>query len=435
MIRRIGWTGIAWVAGWALAGCWVQNPVAEVGAPTELEFNQWLLSRIYLYPEKLAVANGQALAKSVATDSLAVQNVQKLYQALQDPFTSYAPPATATAVETQITTSSAPGSLGLEWVKNNAEAYPLAVARVYPESPGAGADLRKNDRLMRYNGVALSGERASSLFDSLFNADVHARMAFLRGADTVLVDMDKRSVAVPTVFVDSLGDIPVIQIRRFVDLSLNGAGTAAEFREALRQTAGAAGRILSVVGNPGGEIRQCVQAADEIVPAGFSLTHIIAHGFNGHGVANVDTTHFASTAGGLGEGNRLVLLVAKNSASCAEIFAAALAEAAGVPLVGDTTYGKGVGQTVWPTPAGGLALITSMEVRTPLLNDYHGQGVVPQYLADYGTMLSTALGLLEGVSAKRHAISVGQGDELLYFAAQTDIAGGAGAWLPGEILP
>jgi C-terminal peptidase prc len=417
----------------ALTGCLVENPVKEVGAPDEYAYNQWLLSRIFLYPEQLADTNtADALTKASPIDSATLDNVKNLYARLQDPFTSYTPPAQASAVEDGIVNSVAPGSLGLELRSEADSIHPLLIAYVYPQSPASEAGLHKGDRLLRYNGVELTGTHASAQYDSLFNADVAVELHVRHGVDTLVVNMTKRDVAQPTVFVDTIGTIPVIQIRSFVKNTLNGEGTAAEFRAALLQTDGTAGRIVSVRSNLGGEIKQCVGAADEIVPAGKVLSNLLTHRFDAHGVAKVDTATYTATAGGAAEGDAVVLLVNGYSASCSEIFAAALSESAQVPLVGDSTYGKGIGQTLWNTPSGALAIISSIEVRTPGFHEYHRVGIAPDYPAEASSVLATALGLLKNGQAKQAISCCGLRTDVLDLHAIAQRAQGPGAWMAGE---
>jgi C-terminal processing protease CtpA/Prc len=91
-------------------------------------------------------------------------------------------------------------------------------------------------------------------------------------------------------------------------------------------------------------------------------------------------------SGDSGEKGKFVLLVNKGSASCSEIFAAALQEGANIPVAGVTTYGKGIGQSTWKTMDGGLAIITNWEFLTPKGNSYHKKGIIPDYPCESATL-------------------------------------------------
>ena len=115
------------------------------------------------------------------------------------------------------------------------------------------------------------------------------------------------------------------------------------------------------------------------------------YAFSADGKRTEYNTRTDASAGDPGEGGKFVLLANNGSASCAEIFAAAVTELEDIPLVGITTYGKGIGQSSWSTPAGGLATITTLEFITPKGNSYHKKGLVPQYRCEGGASIACAI--------------------------------------------
>jgi carboxyl-terminal processing protease len=84
-----------------------------------------------------------------------------------------------------------------------------------------------------------------------------------------------------------------------------------------------------------------------------------------------------------------VVLVDKGSASAAEIISGALRESAGIPLVGETTYGKGLVQTTTDLHDGSLLKYTSAQWLTPEGHQINKQGIKPDYevkLPDYAEL-------------------------------------------------
>jgi carboxyl-terminal processing protease len=73
----------------------------------------------------------------------------------------------------------------------------------------------------------------------------------------------------------------------------------------------------------------------------------------------------------------LVVLVNENSASASEILAGALQDNNRAELVGETTYGKGLVQTVYVLPDGGALKLTTAKYYTPNGNDIHKIGIIP----------------------------------------------------------
>jgi carboxyl-terminal processing protease len=73
---------------------------------------------------------------------------------------------------------------------------------------------------------------------------------------------------------------------------------------------------------------------------------------------------------------QLFVLTNGNTASCADIFTAAIKFRGGIQ-VGETTYGKGIGQNGYILHNGYMAWITGMIVDVPYNGRYHGKGFVP----------------------------------------------------------
>ena len=84
----------------------------------------------------------------------------------------------------------------------------------------------------------------------------------------------------------------------------------------------------------------------------------------------------------LGRQNRhsMVVLVNQDSASASEILAAALQDNGRAVLVGTTTYGKGLVQTVFPLRDGGALKLTTQKYYTPNGTDINEIGIVPDFV-------------------------------------------------------
>lgn len=76
----------------------------------------------------------------------------------------------------------------------------------------------------------------------------------------------------------------------------------------------------------------------------------------------------------------VVVLVNNASASASEILAAALQDNKRAILVGETTYGKGLVQTVFPLRDGGALKLTTQKYYTPRGTDINEIGVVPDHI-------------------------------------------------------
>ena len=73
----------------------------------------------------------------------------------------------------------------------------------------------------------------------------------------------------------------------------------------------------------------------------------------------------------------MVVMINGNSASASEIFAAAMQDYKAATLVGTTSFGKGIVQTILPLNDGTAVKITISKYYTPNGVCIHGTGVTP----------------------------------------------------------
>lgn len=128
--------------------------------------------------------------------------------------------------------------------------------------------------------------------------------------------------------------------------------TEHEVRDALDQLGDIHGLILDLRQNPGGLLSEGVGVADQFLKKG---QVIVSH----HGRASAEKVYKASKGNG-GKDYPLVVLVNRGTASAAEIVAGAIQDHDRGLIAGETTFGKGLVQTVYPLSENtGLALTTA----------------------------------------------------------------------------
>lgn len=344
------------------------EPVDSTPEPTEYSYNYWLLRRTYLFEDELPLLDENG------------DSVSELYDKLSDPFTRYVLPSKSEATITHINTSVVPGDVGLEYFQITGAEHPLVIYRVYADGPAGRAGVPRHGNILNVNGVEITNYE---VYDSVltYSKDISMQIAYM--GDTALYEMVKEDVYAPTVFVDTSKNIPVITITGFKLMTADKVnGTLGELKAYLDSTQNVTEpRIIDLRNNPGGHVSHCVAMADLFIKNGVISTRAWRF-FSGDGEPTYNRFSEMATPGHSGENGKFVMLVNKNSASCAEIFVAALHEGAGIPVAGQTTYGKGIGQSTWNTMNGGLAIITNLEFLTPQGNSYHKKGIVPDYPCD-----------------------------------------------------
>lgn len=356
------------------------SPVESTPGTTEYGFNYWLLQTNYLYEEELADLPPEG------------DSVQALYGLLKDRYTRYAEPAKSAAVIESRNTSIITGDIGVEFTLDLSYEHPLFIRHVYPESPAARAGVPKYGNVISVNGVELTGNEAVSVYQAVFSTTANISLEIEYNGKTQTYDMTRETIYAPTVFVDTIGGYIVVNIREFKPNTIDKEeGTYGELFRYLDSTSNDKSvRILDLRNNPGGHVDQCLRMADLFVKEG-TLSTRKWFTFSPNGKRTMHTNTTKAIPGDPGEKGKFVMLGNASSASCAEIFIAAVHELVDIPYVGTTTYGKGIGQTGWNTPAGGLATITTLEFFTPKGNSYHKKGIVPDYACESGATLQCAI--------------------------------------------
>lgn len=151
--------------------------------------------------------------------------------------------------------------------------------------------------------------------------------------------------------------------------------TEHEVAQALDEFGDIHGLILDLRQNPGGLLSEGVGVADKFVKKG---AVIVSH----HGRASAEKVYKAAHGNG-GKEYPLVVLVNRGTASAAEIVAGAIQDHDRGLIVGETTFGKGLVQTVYPLSENtGLALTTA-KYYTPsgrlIQREYNGISLYDYY--------------------------------------------------------
>lgn len=355
------------------------HPVKSTPEPTEYSFNHWLLNTLYLYEDELP---------NLPEDG---DSVQVLYKTLSDPYTRYTPPSKSEAAVISSTTSMIAGDVGMRYSTDISLEHPVKIARVYPQSPAGRAGVPRYGQIIKANDVELTGNNAKAVYDSIVNYSKSVNILVAHNDDTTLYKLEKETVYAPTVFVDTLyrdsakgyPGIIFITIEGFKLMTADQKkGTYGELKSYLDSTTSDKRvRVLDLRNNPGGHINECIDMADLFVKEG-TLSTRQGRTFNGNGESQKFTISKKAKAGDSGESGDYLIFANRNSASCSEIFIAAVTETTNIPLAGGKTYGKGIGQSMYYTYSKGLATITDIEFLTPKGNSYHGKGISPQYTCE-----------------------------------------------------
>ncbi len=137
------------------------------------------------------------------------------------------------------------------------------------------------------------------------------------------------------------------------------------------------GLVVDLRGNRGGLLREAVSVVDQVLTTGIVVTTA--------GRNPQSSRVWQSGTGDDGAmGRPIVVLVDGRTASAAEIMAAALEDNGRAVVIGSSTLGKGLVQTISPLPDGGELFVTWSRVLAPGGWPIQGLGVMPQVCTSLG---------------------------------------------------
>ncbi|MDR2295338.1 MAG: S41 family peptidase [Clostridiales Family XIII bacterium] len=243
----------------------------------------------------------------------------------------------------------------------------IRVVAVLPDTPSDRAGVMTGDVIKSVDGVLMQGKSVSEAV-LLIRGEAGTRVSivFERAGRTLSHTLVREAIHLASVNGELLdGDMGYIRILSFDDDS------DAEFRRIKEELieAGATSLILDVRNNPGGLVETVVNVAEQLMPEG-PVTYFRHKG---------SLISVQKASGRNYTGMPVVMLINGGSASASEILAGALRDSGVATLVGTTTYGKGVGQTIFSIADGGSVKLSTFYFETPDKHPVHGVGISPDH--------------------------------------------------------
>jgi carboxyl-terminal processing protease len=251
----------------------------------------------------------------------------------------------------------------------------LRADRVFHGSPADAAGIEVGEVVVSVNGDSIAGENselATAKIKGPEGTDVRIGVLDSESGEVRQLTLTRAEVALPVVSSKVVeADGHKLGYVRLVTFS-EDAGELLRQGVQKVQREGAEGILLDLRGNGGGLLQEAVSTAsvflpkDEVVVTTDSRTQ-------GHAEYRTVGDNLPALP--------IVVLVDGNTASAAEILTAALADDVEAPVVGTTTYGKGVFQQEIGLDNGGALKLTIGEYFTPDGANLAGRGIRPDVRA------------------------------------------------------
>ncbi|MBE6897350.1 MAG: S41 family peptidase [Ruminococcaceae bacterium] len=244
----------------------------------------------------------------------------------------------------------------------------LLIYRVIGNSPAELAGLKNGDVIVEANGV--------SFIDYPYEDAVDIMLDELGTTINLVVDRNGERLEFNIVrqnFTKRLVDYEIIENLGYITVYQFEAAAYDQFKEALNalEKAGVKGYIFDMRNNPGGELNTVKNMVDLLVPK----DEIVVLQYKDY-----ESSLYASDNDFIDK--PCVVLINGESASAAELFSSALRDIRGSKLIGEQSFGKGVGQTTFSLNDGSALKFTTFRYVTKSRYNYDGIGLEPDYIVE-----------------------------------------------------
>jgi carboxyl-terminal processing protease len=266
----------------------------------------------------------------------------------------------------------------------------VSVQRVFPHTPAEEAGVREGDRIIAIDGLSTQGweiDKVSEKLRGTPGSQVTVTYARPGVTEPIKLKFTRAVVHVPAVaytglFAHQIGYIPLQTFNE------NAAEEVSAAVEKLEQQ-GAKGIVLDMRDNGGGIVDQALAVSGLFLREGQEIVSVRAR--------NTPTEVARARGPHIGSSTPLVVLVDGSSASATEIVAGALQDHDRALIVGTTSFGKGLVQSVFPLDGGYFLKMTTGKWYTPSGRSIHRER---QLLPD-GRFVETHPDSLETDSARK----------------------------------
>ncbi len=272
---------------------------------------------------------------------------------LKDPYTELYSPKQLEAFNT--TTGGFYAGVGMQIEDQQGT---IVVARVFPHTPAEEAGILEGDRIIGVDTSVVRNwriDQVSSRLKGPPGTKVTAKFARPGVSDPIVVEFTRRTIRIPAVPYGIMldGKIGYIPVQQFNETATQ------ELVEQLQSlmTAGAKGLVLDLRNNPGGFLEQALEMSNVFLPRGVDIVQVRPRA----GAPEVHRTQVPPLTTTL----PVVILTNEYTASASEIVAGALQDHDRALVLGNTSFGKGLVQSMYRLEDGYAIKLTTAQWYTP----------------------------------------------------------------------
>lgn len=249
------------------------------------------------------------------------------------------------------------------------------------DTPAQRAGIESGDEIIEINGASVRNDGLNAAIDKMrgkAGTPVTITVRRQNYDDPLTFNLTRQKIKVASVRYEILQpSYGYVRVSQFNESTADELSRAIdEMTDEVQEQTGdmLAGLILDLRNNPGGILDAAVEVSDLFLDEGIIVT---AEG-------RTPESRFRRVAeiGDIMDGGAVVVLVNGGSASASEIVAGALQDHDRALIIGTTTFGKGLVQTVIPLSRGFAIKLTTSHYYTPSGDSIHEIGIVPDIVVE-----------------------------------------------------
>lgn len=270
------------------------------------------------------------------------------------------------------------GGIGA-YVSQNSDTGDIVIVNPFDGAPAKEAGIKPGDIIVDIDGTSVVGMELSDAVTLMKGEpDTTVSVKVLRDGEYIDVNITRKVVDVPTVKHEIIenGDIGYIYVSGFDKV------TSTQFRQALDdiEAKNAKALIVDIRDNGGGMLDVVVDMLDRLLPEGLLVYTETNQGRDEEYYSTNEESYDKPMA----------VLINGYSASASEVFAGAMQDYKAGTIIGTTSYGKGIVQSIFSLNKdgdGSAIKLTTARYYTPNGRNIHGIGITPDITVEYNDEL------------------------------------------------
>ena len=300
----------------------------------------------------------ESSAKDIDRDVLERAAIEGVLKASGDEWANYFPREALEIFKAQSSNS----FTGIGIYLSKSRGGVISISAIQEGSPAENSGLAIGDELIEVNGTQVTGASLASTI-ALIRADIGKRVDLLvvRNEQRILASIKTGKVQANSVELTQVSSsVVLVEIASFI------SGTANEVSEALKSANYKSGVIIDLRNNSGGLVEEAVAVAEQFIGSGIIVSYKVNESEKVFRAVNSNPIKVP-----------VVVIINRNTASSAEILAAAFQDRNRGVVIGERSYGKGSVQELISLDDGSKLELTVALFLTPSGRIIEEVGITP----------------------------------------------------------